>query len=240
MLKKTAKIHRDTEISDFTTFNFGSFSREKELEDKLKEKELFISKLQDKLKQIDDVNKRKLTELDVRYQEELERAKNAAFDKGYADGFKDGEDKGLQTIKPAVDFLNQTAEYIQNEIDQFFYDSEDVFLNLLAKIVSKACEIQIEENPEIVVNVVKKSIKEISDRSNVKILVSADEMNLVKSQLDDIKQHFDNLKNISVEADSRVKKGGVLLETNTGYVDGRLNVRLEEILDKLYRIKDEN
>ncbi|PID28163.1 MAG: hypothetical protein CR982_04695 [Candidatus Cloacimonadota bacterium] len=237
--KKIAKIHREGTILGYESFSFKSFDKENELLEEVKNLRSKLSFLQKRLDEKDNEFNRAFTEKDIEFQDQLERVKSSSYDQGFADGELEGSRKGEEKVVPAIEYLHSASENLNNLVSQFFTETESVLINLVKVISQKTLSVQIENLPESTIEAIKQSISVIQDKSRLKILVSEKDISMVKDRLDHIKSGFDDLKHITIDVDSRVDQGGVIIESDSGYLDARLKVRLDEILAKIDSVRDE-
>jgi flagellar assembly protein FliH len=88
-------------------------------------------------------------------------------------------------------------------------------------------------NKDVLIKIVTEAINKVSDRENVIIKVSRDDVEHVKKYKDRISGIVDGVKNLSIVEDSQVEPGGCVIETNLGFVDARVSTKLSLIEQSL-------
>ena len=72
-------------------------------------------------------------------------------------------------------------------------------------------------------------INTLTDRSRLKVKVNPEHLSIVERSLDRFLKDSAAVKEVSIEADPRVRYGGCLIETPAGDVDARLESQLDII-----------
>jgi flagellar assembly protein FliH len=168
---------------------------------------------------------------------EQKKAEEVASKNGYVDGMKKGIEKGASETaamyEKKIDALQReiTAflKIVESAKNSIFVNTEHLLLKMTLEIAKKVVNSEIATNPQIILNVVKKALTHISDRERIIIHVSPQDCTVVSQRKDFWNTVTDNLNNIIITEDCRIEKGGCLIESNSGMVDARLGVQLDEI-----------
>ncbi len=155
------------------------------------------------------------------------------------EGTQRGIQQGLteakeQTARILSDLASMAAE-ANRQLQELFNDQEAEMRTFVADIVSRIVLEKVEEDDEIVLRTVKKCLEGASDRQRIRILISAADEEAVREHCDDFRHAFDDVEEISIETDPRVGRGGAMVETGYGSVDGRIDRQLgivEETLNE--------
>lgn len=184
-------------------------------------------------------------------QASLERSRNELprlLQRSREDGFSEGMHKG-----EAAAYENAKADYekqvdaLQKRVSDFLTDLESskktifanahkILLDLAYGLAQKVIQSEVALNPEIVLNVIKKSMTYIADRERIIVRVSKDDLETVSKRKDFWAPVGEKLEQISIESDGRIEKGGCIIESNSGAVDARLGVQFEELRDTVEKI----
>jgi flagellar assembly protein FliH len=161
------------------------------------------------------------------------------FEKGKAEGFAAGEKSGHDKAKAVFDaeiakIKEQTAKYFKQLEDSkktMINGLEHVLLSFCVELTKKILSCELETNKEIITATIKRALAMIADRENVVIRVSPGDMEVASGNKDFLSSVTERLENVRIEEDTRVGKGGCIIESNSGTVDARLGVQLEEVAD---------
>ena len=72
-----------------------------------------------------------------------------------------------------------------------------------------------------------------SDRQTLRVLIHPDDREKMEEWAPEFSQLFDDVEKVILECDSRVKQGGVIIETGTGSIDGRIDKQLEVLKEQV-------
>ena len=183
---------------------------------------------------------KKVRELERTLTQEKVAGKKAvaeSHEKGKAEGFAEGEKKGhdeaLKKFNAEIAKLkDQTAKYFkQLEISkkEMINGLEHILLRFCMELTKKIVACETTTNPDIVLAAIKKGLGMIADRDNILIRVSPGDMETATGSKDFLSSVTERLENVRIEEDSRIGKGGCIIESNSGMVDARLGVQLEEV-----------
>jgi len=159
------------------------------------------------------------------------------FEKGKAEGFAAGEKSGYDKAKAVFDaelkkIKEQMAKYLKQLEDTkktMINDLEHILLRFCVELTKKIVSCELETNKEIITATIKRALAKIAERENILIRVSPGDMETASGNKDFLSSVTERLENVRIEEDARISKGGCIIESNSGVVDARLGVQLEEI-----------
>jgi flagellar assembly protein FliH len=196
---------------------------------KITEEESIIISLEKKVQELQE-------KLDQQCKSIIEKEK-LAYNKGHEEGLSEGiliaktevtgeyEKKINSLQKISSEFLTN----LEKEKKQIYANAEHLLLKLCFEIVKKITSCEIKENDEIILSVIRKAISYIGDREHLVIRVSPSDFEKVSGRKDYWAPITDRLQEIIIEKDDRIEQGGCIVESNSGIVDGRLGVQIEEL-----------
>jgi flagellar biosynthesis/type III secretory pathway protein FliH len=165
------------------------------------------------------------------------RAAAESLEKGKAEGFAAGEKSGHDKAKAVFDaetakLKDQTSKYFKQLEDSkktMINGLEHILLRFCVELVKKIVSCELETNKEIITATIKRALGMIADRENILIRVAPGDMETANGNKDFLSSVTERLENVRIEEDARISKGGCIIESNSGMVDARLGVQLEEI-----------
>lgn len=164
-----------------------------------------------------------------KHQQDCQKAQETGYDQGYEVGLQKGLDqarKVLANFETAIqDAVGQRATLLE--------DARQQILELVLKVSKKVTFDALEINPEATLVMIQGVISQLVDRSSLRIKVHPDHLPLVEQGMDDFLQSSTAIKDLTFEADPRVRVGGCFIETPTGDIDARLTSQFEVIEDIL-------
>ncbi len=149
-----------------------------------------------------------------------------AEQKGFEEGLNEGTKKAQESARALLKDLGNMTKEAHNQLQNLLNSQESEIRNLVAEIVSRVVHEKINEDDEIVVRNVKACLKQAADRQHLRILIHPGEEEKIKEYCDDFRREFDDIEEITIDADPRVSEGGVMIETGYGGVDGRIESQL--------------
>lgn len=179
---------------------------------------------------------------------QAQKAVQAAFSKGKASGLTEGLEKGktetteiyerkIDEIQLRVGNILKTFE---EEKRNLIKNSEHILLQLSTEVAKKIIASELTTNTDIVLSVLKKALNSIAEKNNVIIRVSSGDLETVSERKSFWSPVSDNLKNITIEQDSRLSSGDCIIESDSGITDARLSVQCDELLELIQKTWENN
>ena len=175
----------------------------------------------------------KVREMKEKAQVEIESQKKASREEGFNAGKEEGQNSVAEKMKEALGLINGAVK----EKNKIISEAKSEILKLSLKIAEQIIRSEISLNQGICMNIVTEAIGKITDRDNVIIKVNRVDLDYVKKNRDRLLEIIDGVKNLNIHEDTSVEPGGCIVETDLGYVDGRISTKLESIslaLDRTY------
>lgn len=176
---------------------------------------------------------RSLTQEKVAGKRAVAESHEAGKQEGIAEGEKRGFDAADKKFNAEVTKLkDQTAKYFQQfeaSKKEMLNNLEHILLKFCMELTKKIVACELTTNPDIVIAAIKKALTMIADREKILIRVAPGDMETASGQKDFLSSVTERLENVQIEADSRITKGGCIVESNSGMVDARMGVQLDEV-----------
>jgi len=161
--------------------------------------------------------------------EQAQLIEQDAYQKGYAEGL----DLANAELSKLIEGVGLIAESALDEKWRIINSYERNIVDLALEIAKKVVDEQILLKPDTVANIARKALFIAAEREHIQIRVNPEDMDMIKAHKDDLMASMDGIEKIDVVADRRIKRGGCILETDAGNVDGRLQSQLSHIDDAL-------
>ncbi|MBN1114109.1 MAG: hypothetical protein JXA66_02085 [Oligoflexia bacterium] len=162
-----------------------------------------------------------------------EKAHAEAYGKGLAEGTSRGfEEKKTELEQIIQNFGNICEDLLKLRLKMF--ESNE---NMLTKLVYLVAEViinkEIEADPALVKNTIKKVIEYSGTEEEIRIKLSPRDYRAVDDIKKEILSTFGKIKNIQLEPDENVSNGGCIVETNFGEINANLPIRLASMADTM-------
>ncbi len=183
---------------------------------------------------------KKVKDMESAMDAEKEKSKAAiaaSYQKGLSEGLAKGEEEGKKKARhvfdnQVTDLQSRISKYLEDleaAKNKIYTDAHTVLLALCLELTKKIIHTECMTNPDIVCEVIKKSLRYISDREKLVLRVSKNDLETVSLKKDFWLPIGEKIEKIVIEADDRVEKGGCIIESNSGTADARLGIQLTEL-----------
>ncbi len=124
-----------------------------------------------------------------------------------------------------------TAEYVA----ALRGDAVALGLRLAEQIVAGAIDV----TPERLVDIAELTLRRLADRRSVTLVVNPAELEVLSAAVEQLRAQLGGIEQLSVQADRRVGRGGVVARTDEGEIDATVEAQLararEVVTDELKR-----
>jgi len=230
--KHIIKPYRFKELDENKKDNdeFVSFSETSTLEDvKEEEKEENSEVIEKLLAKIEELSNN-FIKSQMKFEEEiknchqkLQEESKKAYEEGYKKGFSEAEAKCKEELEETKRLYEDSVKKLE-EINKIFEKKlEDIEKELIAVALDIASEViqkELSENSkEVALSLAKSLMQDLKDASKVSIKVNPEDAEFLKK----------NIKGIEIIPDEAVKKGGVVIISDVGNIDGEIEERFKAV-----------
>ncbi len=162
------------------------------------------------------------TEFKSRLEEETKRAREDGFADGYEKAKKELQEQFEVAVKEYVESarkLDDVTKNIDGFLDKLQNDISNTSVEIAKEVIKKEVSIQ---SSEIAKALAQELIEELKEAVKIVLKVNPEDY-------ETLKEIYNDNKRVEVEADSAVSKGGVVLLSDSGNLDGNLSLRLEKV-----------
>ena len=152
---------------------------------------------------------------------------------GMQASFEEAKNEVAHEVKTIQSIINAFADKTINAINSF----EHSLVKLSIKIAEKVIKKKIEDENDVVMSVVRNTLKTVKDSSEITVLLNPNDLEVL-SQYEDL-ELYENRK-IKFMIDEEVESGGCKIHSDWGVIDAQIDTQLEEIYTQLVaKIEDE-
>jgi len=152
-----------------------------------------------------------------------------AYQKGYNAGREIGYREGQGEVRRLIDRLGTILGHAIDVREQVIRESEKQMVEMILIIARKVIKDEIVERKEVVLNNIRDALSRIKERDRIDIRVNFADLELTTAHKDEIIKMMESLRKVNIYEDSRVDRGGVIIETDVGAIDARISTQLKEI-----------
>jgi flagellar assembly protein FliH len=169
---------------------------------------------------------------------DYEELAEAARVQGYNVGFEQGRAAGMAAAEEAMAQSLQRLQTLVHGVHEnhaaFFRAAERQVVDLALQIAQKVVERQVENMPDMAVNVIRGALEEMDARTAVRVRVSPDDEELLRRRWSQVVPTSIGADRIELVQDERVQSGGAIIETTHGQVDAQLESKLAQLGNALW------
>jgi len=152
-----------------------------------------------------------------------------AYQRGYDAGREVGFKKGQGEVRRLIDRLGTIVGKAIDIREDIIQASEKQMVEMILIIARKVIKDEIIERKEIVLNNIREALKRIKDRDRVDIRVNFSDLEITTAHKDELIKLMESLRKVNIFEDSRIDRGGVIIEKDVGAIDARISTQLKEI-----------
>lgn len=161
-------------------------------------------------------------EFERRLQSELQREAEASFEKGYKKAKEEIEasseelkNKYLTSINNLDNEIKKSNLYLKRIEDDLSSTAVEIAKEVIAKEVSAS-------SSKVATELSKELINQLKDGKKIEIKVNPVDYEFIK-------QEYKDMEHIHISADDAISKGGVVVFSDVGNLDGNLAMRLQKV-----------
>jgi len=156
-----------------------------------------------------------------------------AYEKGFAQGEKDGLELGAaKALKIVENIENLLDEIGRLRTDIIKWHEKDI-IELICAVAEKVVHHQVDLNGTTIRETVIRAIQLATEKRSILLRVNPEEFDYIEQLKPELFKRFNELTSLEVVAGPSVKRGGCFLETQWGDVDARVETQMEMILQCL-------
>lgn len=169
----------------------------------------------------------------------LEAQKEQQYKEGFDKGYEEGRSKGLEEASRVMRQFDKAIDDCITQREAILEEARQGVLEMVLQISRKVTFDAVRVDPETTLAMIDGVIDHLVDRSRLKIKVASEHLPIVEQNIDRFLKGSATIKEITIEADPRVRAGGCLIETPNGDIDARLESQMEVLEDTILLSEDE-
>lgn len=199
-------------------------------------------------KRVLDDSRRKAEECLAQAASEAEKIKQEAIDAGRQEGYQNGYNEGIrcgkeqaesemqQKINRAVEKAQSILTCAEQEYKESIIEAEHEIIKISLAVARKILAREIEENPVVVLPIVRAALEKVRDQDQIAIRVSPDDFELVLQAKRDLQMMLGRENVISIVHDHTVNPGGCLIDTPYGMVDASIDSQFQALQQAVKKV----
>lgn len=164
---------------------------------------------------------------------ETQRIRQEAYERGMAEGLKKGADEQKQSLAEQESSLAGLIRGLTKVRKEFLTRMESDVLNLAFAIAEKILNHEIATDKDVVCKVLEGALSKMVDQEGMKIRVNPDDYGYLKEITEAPYPGLESIKNVQLEEDAAIGRGGAIIVSVFGEVDARLDQQMSTLKDAL-------
>lgn len=176
----------------------------------------------DPLEELEEIVKSRLLEVE-RKAEALEKE---AYEKGYAQGEKDGLDYGKKNMLIVHEHLERVLRGLQDVPRKVFQDYREWFISACMTITRQLVRVELRSNADAIANLINTVVDEAEAAQSLTLYLNPADLELMKKHTDFASWTNREGNSCAFKPDSKLERGGCRLESDIQVVDAAVETRL--------------
>lgn len=158
---------------------------------------------------------------------EAEAIRRQAQREGFEAGVAEGRTVADQELLPARAALEHAAREVAKQLDARIDLLERQAAELAVQLAERVVAAAIETRPELVIDAVRGVLRGVLERDRLVLEVNPEDLALVQAGAAEIAAKLGGIRELEVLAEPRVSRGGCVVRTSAGEIDGSVASQLE-------------
>lgn len=172
-------------------------------------------------------------EVEAIREEAYNQGKQEGIEEGYTRGKQDGRQEVEQEFDQAVQALGDAVEQINGLRRSILDSSKQDMVRLVRTIAEKVIHVEVRSREKPILRAVEKAIHAAVQSEEYRVRVNPEDMSVVTDNKPLFLASISGLQNIVIESDQEISRGGCVVESDQGKVDGTIETQLEKIQEQL-------
>jgi flagellar assembly protein FliH len=164
---------------------------------------------------------------------ETEHIRQGAYERGMAEGLIKGAAEQKQALAPLENSLAGLIHEMTKVRKEFLSRIESDVLNLVFAIAEKILNHEITIDRDVVCKVLGSALSKMVDKEGMKIRVNPEDYSYLKAMTESPFPGLGEVKDVMLEADAAIGRGGVVIVSVFGEIDARLDQQMSILKDAL-------
>ena len=162
-------------------------------------------------------------------QEKASALEREAYEKGFAQGEKDGVELGQRKALKLVENIENVLRSMDSLRQEILANYEREIVELVFAITKKVIHRDIRSDDAAIEGTVLSALKLAAEKSKATLRVNPEDFDYVEELRPEFFTAVKELKALTVTSDPSITRGGCLLESPYGDVDARVETQLDKI-----------
>lgn len=171
------------------------------------------------------------------------KAQQEGFNKGYNEGLtqarQEVEQEYLTKFADLAGVIDNLGQKLNENFAELVKLNQPRLIRVWTEMLRRMLHRQVELNPDTIDSVLTEVLSRLSDKNQVLIYVSPEDLKHVESNIDSkFQDALRGVKRLEIKPDSSVEKGACIVETSLGVYDARWKTQMsqvESVVDEVFQ-----
>jgi flagellar assembly protein FliH len=163
------------------------------------------------------------------HEERISLIEREAYEKGFAQGEKDGFELGETKGRKRVENLDNLLGGIGDLKDELVKRYEKEIIEMIFAIAKKVVHTRLDFEEKAVRGPILNALELSAGKNEINLKLNPEDLDYVESLRPELFSKFQSLKTIMITSDPAIKRGGCKLESDSGDIDATIETQLEMI-----------
>jgi flagellar assembly protein FliH len=168
-------------------------------------------------------------------QEKSFHVEKEAYEKGFAQGEKDGMELGQKRFEGMIHQLGNLLAEIENRREELYRKYEEDMVRTVLAVARKVVHHGLETYEDAVALNLQEAFRHVLHSKKVVLHVNPADYRYLASLPEGLSSTLGDLERVKVVEDGSVTRGGCLLETSFGEIDATVESQFEEIVSLIWK-----
>lgn len=132
-------------------------------------------------------------------------------------------------LKKAIDLLNGYVRIMRAQLDEWKQKMERQSVELAFEIAGKVISQELATRPDVVADMVKEAVQQLTDITRLTIRVHPDDLELIRAAAKKWQHDGDISTQADIKPDSSLQRGDSLIESDRGITDARVSSQIARL-----------
>lgn len=154
------------------------------------------------------------------------------YDAGFREGFHKAQEHELERLKRLESDLEILFARIEHAMELWYEKAELGLARYASDIAKKILAEELTLRPEAIVSLAREAIKRVQNTTSVRIRVNPFDLHTLNERKEEILRVAAGVRGIEIAGDETLERGSVIIETENGILDARIEAQLENLSRK--------
>lgn len=166
-------------------------------------------------------------------EEKIALLEKEAYDKGFAQGEKDGFELGEIKSKKVIENIENLLDDMTRLKGRLVKRYEKEILETIFTIAKKVIHTHMQIEESAVRDTILEALNLTTEKRDITLKINPDDFEYVENLRPELFSRHMNVKSIAITSDPTITRGGCLLETPSGDVDASIETQLDSLYQSL-------